>query len=255
MIWYRRLISQAGFGNPSLRSSLGYPALICLVAGSGAWLSTGVMALAIASSVLTFALLLELLKLRADRRGIHIVHCWPEVVESIQSGFQSGLGVARTFTDLANFGPKPLRQAFAAVVEALDGGVKLDDCLDWLKIELATEPSDRTIEWLRLLNQVGGQTSIEALSEHATSLRRDIDFESELRAKQGWVVTSAKLGLIAPWVIVLMLSRRSENLAVYNSPTGLAVLTGGLALCLLAYCFIQISGVTVRAKRVFAGEL
>ncbi|MFM6980885.1 MAG: type II secretion system protein F, partial [Micrococcales bacterium] len=60
-----------------------------------------------------------------------------------------------------------------------------------------------------------------------------------------------KLGLIAPWAIVLLLSRRRENLGIYNSPTGLLVLCGGLAVCLIAYFMIQILGAELKAKRVF----
>lgn len=217
-----------------------------------AQLLTRVPALAIAIFFLSLTLILEVLMIRSHRRQRVITKAWPEVVESIQSALQSGLTVAKAFEDLANFGPKNLKNSFEAVAEGLQKGYSLADCLNWLKVELATEPSDRTIETMRLLDEVGGHTAVKVLADLAQSLRSDDAFDSELEAKQGWVVTTAKLGLIAPWVIVVMLSQRSENLAVYSSPFGTLALCTGLAICLVAYLTIQLIGVKVQVKRVFA---
>ena len=43
---------------------------------------------------------------------------------------------------------------------------------------------------------------------------------AELRARQSWIVNAARLGVVAPWIVLLMLATRPEGAAAYNSPAG-----------------------------------
>lgn len=252
MNWYRRLLAEAGFGTPTVWLAVGIPLLVGAVLGLVALRAFSVIALAFAICLLALTVFLEWLRMRANRRTAAITSAWPEVVESLVSALQAGLNVSNAIGDLAKFGPANLRKSFATAEGALTAGYDIVEVLNWLKVEFSTEPSDRTIEILKLLDQLGGHSSIEVLSAIAQNIRTEISFEAQLAAKQGWVSTTAKLGLIAPWVVVFMLSRRPENALVYNSPNGVTALLGGLGFCLIAYLAIQLLGTPVKVKRVFA---
>jgi len=250
--WYKRLLSEAGFGTPRLSTALGVPIVLGAILGMLTLKTFSVLALAFAVWLLTLTVYLEWLRVRAKRRISAISAAWPEVIESLVSAFQAGLNVSNAIDDLAAYGPSRLRKSFALANQALVAGHDNVDVLSWLKVEFSTEVSDRTIEILKLLDQLGGHSSIEVLSSLAHTTRSEISFQAQLDAKQGWVSTTAKLALIAPWVVVLMLSRRPENAVVYNSPDGMAALLVGLGFCLLAYLAIQLLGTQVKARRVFA---
>lgn len=252
MKWYLRLIAEAGLGTPNPAISVGFPIALASLLGLVSFRVFSVSALGIAIGLLSLTVFLEWLRLRANRRISTITQAWPEVVDSLVSAFQAGLTVTSAIGDLALFGPSKLRKSFFSAHQQLNHGSDLAECLNWLKVEFSTEPSDRTIELLKLLDQLGGHSSIEVLSNLAQSIRSEIAFQSQLEAKQGWVVTTAKLGLVAPWVVVLMLSRRPENALVYNSAQGVLALLGGLCFCLMAYLAIQLLGTPVKPRRVFA---
>lgn len=226
--------------------------MVTAILGLLALRAFSVVALAFAIWLLALTVFLEWLRVRANRRIAAITSAWPEVVESLVSALQAGMNVSNAVGDLAKFGPANLRKSFAAADEALTAGHDIIHVLTWLKVEFSTEPSDRTIEILKLLDQLGGHSSIEVLSAISQNIRNEIAFDAQLAAKQGWVSTTAKLGLIAPWVVVFMLSRRPENAHVYNSSNGVTALLGGLGFCLIAYLAIQLLGTPVKVKRVFA---
>ena len=94
------------------------------------------------------------------------------------------------------------------------------------------------------------------LGELADQIRTDAATLGEVQAKQGWVVGIAKLALATPWLVVAMLGTRPENAILYNSPTGLALLLGGLIACILAFAAIQrMSAMTGTAVPEWLGHL
>ena len=89
------------------------------------------------------------------------------------------------------------------------------------------------------------------LNRLASDIRQQGSLDAELKAKQGWVSGTAKLGLAAPWLIVCFLNQRPEAHAFYSSGAGFNLLLVGQIVCLLAYGLIHLlSGLPV-SKRVF----
>jgi len=63
---------------------------------------------------------------------------------------------------------------------------------------------------------------------------------------------AARLGVVAPWVVLLLLASRPEAAAAYNSPAGLALLTGGLVVTVVAYRVMIALGRLPEERRWFA---
>ena len=66
-------------------------------------------------------------------------------------------------------------------------------------------------------------------------LREDARTRAELETRQGWTVNAARLALVAPWVVLAMLSLRPETVVAYDSATGVAVLLVGGMVSFGAY--------------------
>ena len=108
-------------------------------------------------------------------------------------------------------------------------------CLDELKGALADPIADRILETLRMSREVGGSELTTVLRSLAAYLRQDAAIRSEVEARQSWVMNAAKLGVSAPWVILLLLATRPEAAAAYNTAAGVGLIVGGLVVSVVAY--------------------
>jgi tight adherence protein B len=126
----------------------------------------------------------------------------------------------------------------------------MDQGLDWFKSQFGQLQTDRLVELIRVVYRSGGIGYLESLREQALRTRQEIALWGELDSKQGWVTGTAKLAIIAPWIIVATLSTRSENVAIYNTPEGIGVLLAGLLVSLVAYRLVVLMGNLSKPKRV-----
>jgi tight adherence protein B len=170
---------------------------------------------------------------RLHRRATRVV--WPDVVDHLVSAVRSGLALPDSVVSLAASGPPITRAAFADFDRdyRMTGGFAVS--LDRLKDRLADPVADRIIETLRMSREVGGNELTTVLRNLAAYLRQDAAIRSEVEARQSWVVNAARLGVAAPWIVLLLLSTRPEAAAAYNTAEGSAVILVGLALSVVAY--------------------
>jgi hypothetical protein len=66
----------------------------------------------------------------------------------------------------------------------------------------------------------------------AVQVRKEQGEISQLQAKQGWVSSSAKLALLAPWLVALVLVQLPQNKAAFATELGAAILILGLVIVL-----------------------
>jgi tight adherence protein B len=198
-------------------------ALVPVVAIAGA---TGILVLCLPAGVVVW-------RARAQRRATRVV--WPDVVDHLVSAVRSGLALPDSVVTLAHSGPPITRAAFADFEREyrMTGGFA--DSLDRLKDRLADPVADRIIETLRMSREVGGNELTTVLRNLAIYLRQDAAIRSEVEARQSWTVNAARLGVAAPWIVLLLLSTRPEAAQAYNSPAGVAVIVVGLGLSVVAY--------------------
>jgi tight adherence protein B len=87
----------------------------------------------------------------------------------------------------------------------------------------------------------------------AVQVRKEQGEISQLQAKQGWVSSSAKLALLAPWLIALVLVQLPQNKAAFATELGALVLILGLVLSLVAYALVNRLGRLPLPGRVLNG--
>ena len=75
---------------------------------------------------------------------------------------------------------------------------------------------------------------------------------SEIEARQSWVMNAAKLGVAAPWVVLLLLATRPEAAAAYGTPAGTVLIALGLAISVVAYRVMLGIGRLPAERRWFA---
>jgi tight adherence protein B len=156
-------------------------------------------------------------------------------VDHLVSAVRSGLALPEGVVTLAASGPPLTRSAFEEFERDYRRTGAFGDSLDRLKNRLADPVADRIIETLRMSREVGGTELTTVLRNLAAYLRQDAAIRSEVEARQSWIVNAARLGVAAPWIVLLLLSTRPEAATAYNSPTGVALIVAGLGLSVVAY--------------------
>ena len=203
-----------------------------LVAGVAA---TGVLAIGVSFAVMATVAPVLWVRARGRRRRASLRDLWPDAVDNLASGVRAGLSLPEALSQLSVRGPEELRPAFAAFARDYRATGRFGYALDRLKDTLADPVGDRIVESLRVAREVGGTDLGRLLRTLSAFLRQDARTRSELEARQGWTVNTARLAVAAPWVVVLLLATRPESLAAYDRPEGALVLACGGVCTVLAY--------------------
>jgi len=213
--------------------------VVSLVASAGALAVTfallPIAPLALAAALLGLALPWVVISLRAAarRRAARLV--WPDVVDQLVSAVRAGQSLPDSIASLATSGPLATREPFATFEQDYLATGNFGMCVTELKDRLADPTADRILETLRMSREVGGSELTTVLRNLASYLRQEAAIRSEVEARQSWVVNAARLGVAAPWIVLLLLATRPEAAAAYNTSAGAALVVTGLVVTVIAY--------------------
>jgi tight adherence protein B len=252
LLLMRERLAQAGLARVGI-VTVAVVSLILAVASSALVLAlVPVTAVAVAAGLFAVALpsLAIVWRARGQRRATRVL--WPDAVDHLVSAVRSGLALPDSVVTLAHTGPELTRAAFSEFEKEYRASGNFSDALDRLKDRLMDPVADRIIETLRMSREVGGNELTRVLRNLASYLRQDASIRQEVAARQSWIVNAARLGVGAPWVVLLMLSTRPAAAAAYNSPPGGLVIAVGLAVSVVAYRLMIGLGRLPEERRWFA---
>lgn len=249
--WFRSTTGSAGF---TAQQSIWLCSAILAAAsfvGAILYQPTHILAFALSGSILTLAFCLDYLTIRARMRRRQIAQAWPEVLDSLVSASTSGFSVFDSLMELATSGPASIRPYFKQLEKDVESGLELNVSLERMRDSMADLNVDRLVELVGVVSVAGGQGFYLALRNQAKQAREDLALRGELESKQGWVSGTAKVAILAPWLVVGMLCARQENIAAYSSYQGSTILIIGLIVSIFAYRLVQLLGSTSQPQRVF----
>ena len=182
-----------------------------------------------------------------------LIAAWPEVIDHLMSGIQSGLSLTESLAGLSTRGPEVLRPAFTQFKATLYGSGDLTQAIDELKALFAHHGSDQIFEALIISKALGGSELLQILRSLGDFLRQDLALRREIEVKHGWIKNSAHLSAAAPWILLLLLSTQPSTAAAYSTPTGAMILIAGLVMTAIAYIWMNRLGRLPKTPRVFVG--
>jgi len=248
----RDRLHQAGLPRMSPATVLLLSALLGVATSAGVFVTMRVGVLAFAAGVVAVALPSLLIAWRARRNRAATRVLWPDVVDHLVSAVRSGLALPDALMTLATAGPPAIRPAFGEFAALYRSTGDFGAGVDELKARLADPVADRLLETLRMAREVGGSELTTVLRNLGAALRQDAAIRSEVQARQSWVVVAARLGVAAPWIVLLLLASRPEAATAYNSPGGVALILGGLVVTVIAYRIMRAIGRLPEERRWFA---
>jgi tight adherence protein B len=167
---------------------------------------------------------------------------WPKYLDSIHSATWAGATLEQALLDSISSAPTKHTWALLEFEKDHNSGTAFNDSLDNLKARLANPITDRFIEITRLASASGGRGYLNALRAQSLQLRLENSTWSEINVKQNWVIGTAKLAVLAPWLILVLLCLRPETAIAFQSESGVTVLALGTFASLLAFRLIKTLG-------------
>ncbi len=209
--------------------------VLAVVAAALAQAVFAVPVLTAVGATLGALLVMVVIRSRANRRRAANRAIWPDVVDHLVASVRAGMSLPDSIGALAELGPTATRAAFAGFDDEFRRTGDFGSAVDSLKSRLADPVADRILETLRMAREVGGTDVTEVLRGLATYLREDAALRAEVVARQSWIRNAARLGVAAPWLLLLVLASRPETLRAYDSAAGTALILAGVAVTFVAY--------------------
>ena len=192
------------------------------------------------------------LRHQAARRQAQLHEQWPEVVDHLRSAIRAGLSLPEAVGQLAAAGPEELRPAFKDFALDYRATANFSVALQNLGHRLADPVADKILATLRITREVGGTDLGQTLGTLAAFLRDDVRTRGELRARQSWIVSAARLAVAAPWIMLLVLGTQETAKNAFMSASGIIVLAAGLAVSFACYRIMLKLGTLPVEERVLA---
>ena len=225
----------------------------CLSLFGIVFMITNSQSIGVSVCICLIAQAIETLNSRVQTQNQKANYDWPKFLDSIHSSAWAGATLEQAILDSRGYIPKSMEWAMNEFELDIESGGYLDVALDNLKARLAHPIADRFIEITRLANLSGGRGYLSALRAQALQLRIENSTWSEIQAKQTWVLGTAKLAVLAPWLVLVLLGMRPETAIAFQSELGLGVLVFGLVASLLAFKLIKVLGALPKRQRILGG--
>lgn len=247
----RERLTQAGLHTVSPLTLVAVSLIVGLALAAITYAVAPVVPLSVAALIVGIVAPALMVRWRARARRRTHRGVWPDVVDHLVGGVRAGVTLPDSLVLLASTGPEPTRDAFRSFERTYRATGDFGLGVDELKSRLADPAADRLLENIRMSREVGGRELTTVLRNLAGYLRHDAAIRAEAEARQSWVVGTAKLGVAAPWIVLLLLASRPEAAVAYNSPAGAVLVLGGLVVSVVAYRIMLAIGRLPEERRWF----
>lgn len=232
--------------NPYVKSALfGLIALISVLIVSSS------VVIALTFNILVTSITFIATKRSNNKRFESMNAAWPEVIDHLITGIQSGLSITESLVGLSTRGPEVLRPIFSDFATSIKLRGNFDNSLAKLKADCAQTGSDQIFEAVSISKTLGGSELLTILRTVGIFLRQDLALRREIEVKHGWIKNSAHLSAAAPWILLLLLSTQPATSRAFSTSDGVLILLLGIAMTAIAYLWMNHLGKLPELPRVF----
>lgn len=195
-------------------------------------LLTGSWAVAAVPSVLVAMLPRVYFGAQRRKRLAAVRQAWPDGLRDLVASISAGRSLSRSIEELAESGPRPLREVFASF-PFLHRSLGTVPTLERIREETADPTTDRVIEVLIVAHERGGAIVPQILRDLAEATARDVWATDEIETAALEHKINARVVFVLPWVVLIAMTIRDGPFRdFYVTSAGLAVIAVGGILSL-----------------------
>lgn len=209
------------------------------VIGVALWRTTTIEIMPAAGLLASVVLLFEARTKRRLTAQAARVAAWPGLIEYFVSALESGLPLFDAVAEGVDYFAGETRGLLMALrMRTMQGATVAEAFAAETSWHSFAPYVELTIQ-LQAFEYTGAPGLAADLRSAATRYRAETALEAELSSRLNWLMTTVRMSIVAPWLMVAVLSQRIEARAAYQSPLGAALLWCGLVLCGFAYLIIK----------------
>jgi len=213
---------------------------------------TGTRNIAFALCLSALIVPIQIERAKAFKFAHELAQAWPEVIDQLVSGIQSGLSLSESVMTLSLRGPSISRKIFSTIADLHLSGLSFEQSMIELKKICRCIEADLVAESLIIARNLGGRDVGIVLRLLGEYFRENLALREEIKAKHGWIKNSAVLASLAPWILLIILSTQESTRSTYATTTGFSVLLCGAGLTVLAFIWMNIVGRIPEQPRIFS---
>lgn len=183
------------------------------------------------------------------RRRVVADAAWPDIIDAVRMALRAGFALHEALAAASPHVPSLWRESWSHTVSDLAKGMPVVDALLALRRDRAEPIADRVCESLIIASDLGGSELPRVLEELSRAIREELRVRREATARQSWVRHAARLGALAPWVVIVLLSGNADSRAAFSSPAGSALIVGCAGATVVAYIVMTSMGRLPAAPR------
>lgn len=183
------------------------------------------------------------------RRRVVADAAWPDIIDAVRMALRAGSALHEALAAASPHVPSLWRESWSHAVSDLAKGMPVVDALLALRRDRAEPIADRVCESLIIASDLGGSELPRVLEELSRAIREELRVRREATARQSWVRHAARLGALAPWVVIVLLSGNADSRAAFSSPAGSALIVGCAGATVVAYIVMTSMGRLPAAPR------
>ena len=164
---------------------------------------------------------------------------WAADLEVLASSMSAGLSLEQSLALLSQRASLSWNQAFTELSTSVESEASIQLALTKCKLRERDHRFDFLCEILSAQRFFGGNGLVDVISRTAQNHRHAASANEDVQSRVKAIVSVSRLGVLSPWVMVVLLATRQENLTAYFSATGSMVLFLGLAVCSFATWLIH----------------
>lgn len=189
-----------------------------------------------------------------NKKYEEINSAWPDVIDHVITGIQSGLSINESLAGLATRGPLILQDQFSKFAKSMKATGDFDTSLAKLKRDCGHPGGDQIFEALNISKTLGGAELLNILRSVGLFLRQDLALRREIEVKHGWIKNSAHLSAAAPWLLLLLLATQPATANAFSTKAGVSILLIGVLMTAIAYLWMNRLSRLPTTPRVFGGS-
>ena len=171
---------------------------------------------------------------RRSKRKASTAH-WPQFIDDVASGVRAGVSVPQAMFEAGSRLDPAHKRLFSLAQDEWREGLGFEASLASLRSAIDAAAFEQFAQTIEIAHRQGGRSVATLLSQLARNVRAQEQLVHEIRGRQSVTVTSAKVAVAAPWVVLALTGARPEVRASYASGVGLVVIIGVSVVCALSY--------------------
>lgn len=152
---------------------------------------------------------------------------WAPVIDDLAASVSAGLSLGDALVVAARRAEAPLDAPMSLAAREYRVTGRLDAALSTLTAALPHEgptTGRRVASALIVAAHVGGSDLGRLLRALSSSVREDQRVRQEIAARQAWTLNAARLGVAAPWLVLIVVCLQPTSAAAYRGVPGAVVL-------------------------------